>query len=88
MCVTSTKHFLFVFTMQATIKKEMIKKGMLDKYGKPNEKTPEDYLSSSVAQVALVTPKKEKEDFVIPSSGPEPPKRKVRALVLCLHYVQ
>jgi hypothetical protein len=29
---------------QAVRKKELIKKGLLDKYGKPNENTPKDYL--------------------------------------------
>jgi len=62
----------------ATIKKEMIKKGLLDKHGKPNESTPTDYLAGSVAQLSMVTPiKKEVEDFVVPSAGPESAKRKV-----------
>lgn len=54
---------------KATIKKNMIKQGLLDKYGKPNEKTPADYMTS-YAQVAV---KKEKSDpdFVIPSAGPD-----------------
>ncbi|CAL8127351.1 unnamed protein product [Orchesella dallaii] len=63
---------------KATIRKEMIKQGLLDKYGKPNEKTPEDYLSSSVAKISVATPiKKEPGDFVIPSAGPEAQKRKI-----------
>jgi len=31
---------------KASIKKKMIKEGILDKYGKPNEKTPKDWVSS------------------------------------------
>jgi H/ACA ribonucleoprotein complex subunit 4 len=64
---------------KATIKKNMIKQGLLDKYGKPNEKTPVDYLTSN----APLAVKKEKSDpdFVIPSGGPDedapqPTKRK------------
>lgn len=30
------------------MKKNMIKEGLLDKYGKPNEKTPSDWLTSYV----------------------------------------
>jgi hypothetical protein len=63
----------------------MIKQGLLDKHGKPNEKTPGDYLSHSVANLSVDAPdskkvKKEKDaDYVVPSAGPEPtPKRKVR----------
>ncbi|CAG7823645.1 unnamed protein product [Allacma fusca] len=54
---------------KATIKKNMIKSGLLDKYGKPNEKTPLDYMGSH----ASVPVKKEKADpdFVIPSGGPD-----------------
>jgi len=33
---------------KATVKKDMIKGGMLDKYGKPNENTPKDWRSSYV----------------------------------------
>jgi len=64
---------------KAIMKKEMIKQGLLDKHGKPNEKTPADYLSQSVASMSVDSPKKvKKEDYVIPSEGPEPtPKRKV-----------
>nr|CAG4646315.1 EOG090X07JL [Macrothrix elegans] len=39
---------------KATIKKAMIKQGMLDQYGKPNEKTPKDWLSSYVDLSAKV----------------------------------
>jgi len=61
---------------KATIKKNMIKQGLLDKFGKPNEKTPQDYLATVPVKV-----KKEKADpdFVIPSGGPDedaPNKRK------------
>ena len=65
----------------------MIKQGLLDKHGKPNEKTPGDYLSHSVANLYVDTPdakkikKEKKSDFVVPSDGPEPeptPKRKVQ----------
>jgi len=54
---------------KATIKKNMIKQGQLDKYGKPNENTPKDYLST----VAKATVKKEaaEPEFVIPSAGPD-----------------
>jgi len=69
---------------KASIKKEMIKKGLLDKHGKPNENTPADYLAASTAQLALSTPvkvkkepKTESADFVVPSEGPESAKRKV-----------
>ena len=34
--------------MQASKKKSMISEGLLDKYGKPNEKTPRDWLTSYV----------------------------------------
>lgn len=56
-----------------------MKQGLLDKHGKPNEKTPPDYLAGSVAQLTVSTPiKKEKsDDYVIPSAGPESSKRKV-----------
>merc|ERR1712026_476123 len=33
---------------KATVKKDMIKKGLLDKYGKPNENTPGDWKNSYV----------------------------------------
>nr|CAG4651883.1 EOG090X07JL [Triops cancriformis] len=33
---------------KASRKKDMVKQGLLDKYGKPNEKTPKDWLSSYV----------------------------------------
>jgi len=63
----------------------MIKQGLLDKHGKPNEKTPADYLSSSGPSMDTTDSKKIKKekaaDFVIPSAGPEPiPKRKVCGL--------
>lgn len=63
------------------MKKEMIKQGLLDKHGKPNDKTPATYLATAVSQMAVSSPKvkKEPEDFVIPSAGDEPAplKRKV-----------
>ena len=33
---------------QASVKKSMVKQGLLDQYGKPNEKTPKDWLTSYV----------------------------------------
>jgi len=71
----------------------MIKQGLLDKHGKPNEKTPSDYLTKSESSMSMDAPdagkvkvKKEKgTDFVIPSAGPEAeptPKRKV-----CIIYI-
>jgi H/ACA ribonucleoprotein complex subunit 4 len=63
---------------KASMKKEMIKQGLLDKHGKPNDKTPKDYqLASSVANLSVDAPdtkkiKVEKQEFVIPSDGPEP----------------
>jgi H/ACA ribonucleoprotein complex subunit 4 len=60
------------------MKKEMIKQGLLDKHGKPNDKTPKDYqLASSVTNLSVDAPdtkkiKVEKQEFVIPSDGPEP----------------
>ena len=65
------------------MKKEMIKQGLLDKHGKPNEKTPAEFLSQSVTKMSIDAPdakkvKKEKEEFVVPSDGLEaPPKRRV-----------
>jgi len=67
---------------KATMKKQMIKDGLLDKYGKPNEKTPSNYLSQGMSQLGLSTPKIKKEkgeeesQFVIPSAGDEPPPQK------------
>lgn len=60
----------------------MIKQGLLDKYGKPNDKTPGDYLAGSVAQLSVTTPVKKiksepVDDYVVPSEGPESSKRKV-----------
>ncbi len=57
----------------------MIKQGLLDKHGKPNDKTPATYLAQGIAQMAVSKIKEEKTDFVIPSAGDEPPplKRKV-----------
>jgi len=37
-----------IFFFQASMKKSMIKQGLLDQYGKPNDKTPKDWLSSYV----------------------------------------
>lgn len=34
---------LKTFFLQASTKKNMIKEGLLDKYGKPNENTPENW---------------------------------------------
>ena len=67
---------------QASIKKEMIKQGLLDKHGKPNDKTPAEYLSQSVTRLSIDAPdtkvKTEKDDHVVPSEGLEaPPKRRV-----------
>ena len=58
----------------------MIKQGLLDKYGKPNEKTPKDYLQT-LSQAHVKSEAKE-PDFVIPSGGPDEPaaKRKVSCL--------
>lgn len=36
------------------MKKNMIKQGLLDKYGKPNENTPKDWMSSYVDYNAAV----------------------------------
>merc|ERR1719378_945856 len=33
---------------KASVKKSMVKQGLLDQYGKPNEKTPKDWLTSYV----------------------------------------
>jgi len=65
---------------KATVKKEMIKSGLLDKHGKPNDKTPATYLAQDVSRMSVSTPVK-KESFVIPSEGPEEPalKRKLDA---------
>lgn len=67
------------------MKKEMIKQGLLDKHGKPNEKTPPNYLtqlSQGIADMGVTTPQI-KQEFVIPSEGNEPPpsKRKVSYLL-------
>jgi hypothetical protein len=39
---------------KASLKKAMIKAGMLDEYGKPNEKTPDSYVDVSIVCVYLV----------------------------------
>ena len=39
---------------KASLKKAMIKAGMLDEYGKPNEKTPDSYVDVSVVCVFLM----------------------------------
>jgi len=36
-----------LYFQQATLKKNMIKQGLLGKYGKPNEKTPAAYLEGN-----------------------------------------
>jgi H/ACA ribonucleoprotein complex subunit 4 len=64
---------------KASMKKELIKQGMLDKHGKPNEKTPADYLTN-LSKLSMDSPDaKSKQQFVIPSAGPETPaaKRKI-----------
>jgi len=43
----------------ATKKKEMIKNGKLDKYGKPNDNTPKDYMKEDKMEEAPKTPVKE-----------------------------
>jgi hypothetical protein len=62
----------------------MIKQGLLDKHGKPNESTPANYLSEGMGKMDLSSPKKVKKEvaddsYVIPSEGnePAPTKRKV-----------
>jgi hypothetical protein len=61
----------------------MIKQGLLDKHGKPTDKTPASYLQQEVAKMTVSSPSpiviKEEKEFVIPSAGDEPPplKRKV-----------
>lgn len=48
---TDCKHALFVLSVfslivrQATLKKKMMKEGLLDEKGKPNERTPSDWHS-------------------------------------------
>nr|CAD7194127.1 unnamed protein product [Timema douglasi] len=42
---------------KASMKKTMIKEGLLDKYGKPNEKTPKDWLNSYVDHSVKEEPK-------------------------------
>ena len=37
-----------MFFVQASVKKSMVKQGLLDQYGKPNDKTPKDWLTSYV----------------------------------------
>jgi H/ACA ribonucleoprotein complex subunit 4 len=51
---------------QASIKKGMIKQGLLDKHGKPNENTPRDWKSSYVDYSAI---KKENGDISVPDSS-------------------
>lgn len=34
--------------LKASLKKSMVKQGLLDQYGKPNDKTPKDWLTSYV----------------------------------------
>jgi len=66
----------------------MIKQGLLDKHGKPNEKTPANYLADSVAQMSVSTPTSAKSQFVLPSEGnePAPTKRKV-ILIFFTHFI-
>merc|ERR1712223_1589674 len=44
---------------KATFKKDMIKKGQLDKYGKPNENTPSDWRNSYIDYNIKTEPKTE-----------------------------
>merc|ERR1712020_149658 len=62
---------------KASVKKDMIKQGLLDKYGKPNENTPKNWTSSYVdynvkteaAPASLVTPVKQEADPVKQEGG-------------------
>lgn len=49
--------------LQASEKKTMIKQGALDKYGKPNENTPADWLQNYVDYSVI---KKEEPDAEVP----------------------
>ncbi|KAK7793801.1 hypothetical protein R5R35_013017 [Gryllus longicercus] len=49
---------------KASMKKGLIKQGLLDKYGKPNEKTPADWLQSN-PDYSAVTVKIEEEEEVV-----------------------
>lgn len=52
---------------KATLKKQMIKQGLLGKFGKPNEKTPKDWTTSyadfSIKQEAVITSQAAKDDL-------------------------
>jgi len=39
---------------KALMKKQMMKQGLLDQYGKPNDKTPPNYLSQTYQDLRLV----------------------------------
>merc|ERR1712203_1145264 len=62
---------------KASVKKEMIKQGLLDKFGKPNENPPKDWSSSYVdynvktgaAPASFVTPVKQEADPVKQEGG-------------------
>mgnify|MGYP007016987218 CR=1 FL=1 len=49
------------------MKKNMIKQGLLDKYGKPNEKTPSDWLTSYVDYNTSVKKEPESEPSLNPT---------------------
>jgi len=60
---------------KASIKKGMIKQGLLDKFGKPNEKTPADWLSG-YKEYTQVEVKKEPEDSSMGEGNGEEVSRK------------
>ena len=47
-CWTRDVNLLFFFYRQASKKKQMIKDGLLDKYGKPNDSTPKEWKSGYI----------------------------------------
>merc|ERR1712173_209774 len=65
---------------RATLKKEMIKKGLLDKYGRPNDSTPEAWKSGELgvaASSAMVEVKTEiKKEIKTEDAGEETPSKK------------
>ncbi len=64
---------------KATIKKDMIKKGLLDKHGKPNENTPTNWRDSYVDYNVKTEPVEVKKEPVEATGEPEKKKKKRKA---------
>lgn len=63
-CIECIVGIMFLNFSQASMRKNMIKEGLLDKYGKPNEKTPKDWMTSYVDYSVVKKEPEEKEEAV------------------------